>query len=447
MNAYLFLTQKNVQINDIPPRLMWNIDVNWNSPASGYCGETSILSAGLLYGQYVPMYLVRQLLFDYFNSLWGSDPKKPSSDLVNMWGNYFGISWNTPGAPGGDRGGARVPQAWFANRAQYYCQVLPQIWDASSGADNSNFTPINTVLQNLHLDYVHFQQAQDTRKYFVPWMKQHVVNGYPVVIGLQDFMPGSNDNDFDHIVIVIGWGSNNDLNENKFFGDDAIVFSDHGLVVGGQQPHGGSIPFYFKYTFDIPKRFPKSGGWLPDGGCQDPTNPAWSFIQNLGSKRNIAFNGKPINNAKAPTCNTYQLAESISRKKTLSNGNAGFAIKGLTDQLPQGVKVRIDTSHYYQIPCISAKQAQSGTKPLCKQQMTHTIQVSGLDSGKTYNLWLFEASSSADILQLPSTGFNAYGKKTKAQCQVINGQSNFNFSYTLPADVALFARCVLTSDD
>ncbi|MCW3105459.1 MAG: hypothetical protein JWO09_3899 [Bacteroidetes bacterium] len=443
MNAYILLSQKNVRINDIPPRLMWNIDENWDSPSSGYCGETSILSAGLLYGQYVPMYLIRQLLSDYFNGLWGTDAQ-PSSTLTNMWLGYSGLDWSEAGSPGKDYKKSEGNfQAWFGKRGQYYCQVLPQIGDNSV---NPSFDPINTVLGNLHLSYEHFSpKVQDTKNNFIPWMKGHVLNGHPVIIGVQDFLAGSNDNDFDHIVIVIGWGSNNDFSNTSYFPDDEIVFIDHGLVISGQQPYGGSIPYYFRYVMETPENITETGGWLPDGGCPDPANPAWNFIMDLGPYRQLNVEGEPCSNGNL-TCNTYQLAQSPTTLTKGSDGNAGFAITGLSDTLPAGVQVRIDTDCYYQVPCITAQQAQTGTQPASAQIINHKITISGLTESLSYNVWLFTAKNTEVLMQIPTTGFNEYGKEIKAECYTVSGQTSSAYTYPLAADTALFVRCVATTD-
>lgn len=449
MNTYLFLTQSNIRINDIPPRLMWNIDdTNWSSSASGYCGETSILSAGLLYGQYIPMYMVRQVLADYFYVLWGDSPTTPSPALVNMWSSYFGVDWKESGSPGGDFHGDKDGfRSWFKKNGQYYCQVLPQIWDNTKGADNSAFTPISTVLKNLHLAYDHFEgKEQDTKKNFIPWMKQHVLNGHPVVLGVQDFLDGSNDTDFDHIVVVIGWGSNNDFSNTQYFADDEIVLSDHGLMVCGIQPHGGAIPYYFHFIMETENDITRTGGWLPDGGCPDPDNPAWNFIMDLGEYRYLDADDKPCSKSKGKyTCNTYQLAQSPSTQG--SNGNAGFAVTGLSDALPQGVNVRVDTDRYYVVPCITTTQAKTGVQPACAQTMNHKITVSGLNTGTSYNVWLFTAKDTTELSQIPDSGFNAYGKKSGAVCHTVTGQSSAEYTYALAADVALIVRCVEATDN
>lgn len=444
MNAYIRLTQTNAQINDIPPRLMWNVvDNQWQSSASGYCGETSIITSGLLYGQYFPQYLVRQLLGDYFIQLWGPDPSNASTSLQAMWNLYFGLNWSDNGAPQGDYPqSGNVPLTWFAARVQYYCQVMPQIWSTSAPATNASFTPISAVLTQLHLAYQHFEnQKQDTVNNFIPWLKQHVVQGHPVVMGVQDFLAGSNDPDFDHIVVVIGWGSMNDLTNYQYFPGDEIVLIDHGLVVGGRQPHGGSIPYYFRFTMATQNSVSATGGWLPDGGCPDPSNPAWNFIMDLGELRKLNAEGIPSDKGQF-WCNTYQLAQSPSQWQNGSSGNAAFAITGLSDVLPAGVQVRIDCNAYYEVPVITTAQATSGAAPTSSQTVQHTITVSGLDAAKSYKLWLFTATTTDEIRALPTSGFNAYGAMSGAQFLPISGVSSFVYTQRLGAQTALMARCV-----
>ena len=54
MNPYMPLPVDFVYENDIPPRLQWNSN-------DVYCGEVSMISAGLYYGQYLSQYDVRAI--------------------------------------------------------------------------------------------------------------------------------------------------------------------------------------------------------------------------------------------------------------------------------------------------------------------------------------------------------------------------------------------------
>jgi hypothetical protein len=49
---YRILPVTFIKSNDIPPRLQWNHN-------AGYCGEVSLISAGLYYGQYISQYDAR----------------------------------------------------------------------------------------------------------------------------------------------------------------------------------------------------------------------------------------------------------------------------------------------------------------------------------------------------------------------------------------------------
>ena len=444
MNSYILFNNQFQKVNDIPPRLMWNVIDGWSSSASGYCGETSILSAGLLYGQYIPMYLIRQLLADSFYSLWGDDNHTPSSELTSKWNNYYS-DWSSAGSPGGDFHAHHVHgsgnfKEWFKNRGQYYCQTLLQIGD-NTGDSSIGFDINEQLLKKLHLQLEQFNvKHQNTKHAFIPWIKKHVMQSYPVIIGVQDYLAGSNDPDYDHIAMVVGWGSNYDLSDTRYYPDDEIVLTDHGLVVGAHQPYGGAMPYYFKFVMETQDGIQATGGWLADGGCQDPANPAWNFIMDLGQDRTLDSEGIAKSNGQH-SCNTYQLAHSPSQK---SDGNAGMVIKGLSDDLPAGIEVRIQTN-YFQIPVITAHDAKHGIMP-SGQMMNHQIEVTGLDSGKHYNLWLFEACDTNEITQLPTNGFNRFGKAQKATCHPLFGVSSFSVTVQLEAHIALIARCVLKTD-
>ena len=144
------------------------------------------------------------------------------------------------------------------------------------------------------------------------------------------------------------------------------------------------------------------------------------------------------------TCNAYQLAQSPSTQG--SDGNAAFAITGLSDTLPQGINVRIDVDRYYVVPCITTHQAKNGIQPACTQTLNHTITVSGLNTGTDYNVWLFTAKNTTELSLIPESGFNAYGEKTHSVCHKVSGQSSAEFTFALAADTALLVRCVEASD-
>lgn len=144
--------------NPIPPRLQWLGNY-------GYCGETSMISAGLYYGQYVSQYEARAIA---------------------------------------SRG---IPQ--YRRRSQ----LLLGVNDVYAA-------------RRMHLDGIEFptQRQQSTRQ-FELWIVRNVALGRPVIIGLYEnyyvfnssssLYPG--DPDYDHIVPVIAATR------------DGLTFSDNGL--------------------------------------------------------------------------------------------------------------------------------------------------------------------------------------------------------------------------
>jgi hypothetical protein len=152
--------------NDIPPRLQWNANF-------GYCGETSMISAGLYYGQYASQYEVRQIA--------------------------------SPGVPQSSAGS----------------QLLLGENDMAAA-------------KRLHLNAVEWKapSAAPDPAGFLRWVSQNVTRGYPVAIGVYTneyrfygkTNPKAGDPEYDHIVPVVA-ASNR-----------ALTFSDNGLWAPGHKP-------------------------------------------------------------------------------------------------------------------------------------------------------------------------------------------------------------------
>jgi hypothetical protein len=160
--------------NPIPPRTQWNAN-------HGYCGETSFISAGLNYGQYLSQYDARAI----------ASPNIRQS----------------------------LPDS----------QLLLGVNDVPAAAA-------------MHLTAVPFNTAQQTTTaQFLTWVKTNVTAGYPVVIGVytnefrfeEDTDPDAGSDEYDHIVPVTGFSSNHPLAPPAaYYTDDAITFNDNGIWTG-----------------------------------------------------------------------------------------------------------------------------------------------------------------------------------------------------------------------
>ena len=181
MTALPYSIQSNVV-----PRRQWNAN-------SGYCGETSLICAGLSFGQYCSQWTARAL----------ASPR---------------------------------PQ-YLANS-----QVL-----LGSGDDK-------TAAKKMRLkacEYPSHSEAE-TRD-FIVWVKSNLIEGHVPIIGvfnnvviLGEDLPG--DLQYDHIVPVVGIASNSPLEEKgvvRYHASDVITLSDNGLYGPVGKP--ARYPFLFSY--------------------------------------------------------------------------------------------------------------------------------------------------------------------------------------------------------
>jgi hypothetical protein len=143
---------------DIPPRKQWNANF-------GYCGETSMISAGLYYGQYVSQYTARAVASN-------DTPQYRRSSQLLLGGN--------------DRHAAI----------------------------------------KMHLASIEWNTATErSTDEFLLWVRRNVERGYPVAIGVYTneyrfygtTAPRAGDPSYDHIVPVTSVSA------------DALTFSDNGL--------------------------------------------------------------------------------------------------------------------------------------------------------------------------------------------------------------------------
>ena len=154
----------------LPPRLQWNTNF-------GYCGETSFISAGLNYGQYISQY------------------------------------------------DARAIASNNANQSLESSQLLLGVNDVAAATA-------------MHLTAV---AKQATTASFLTWVKSNVVAGHPVVMGVfmnqsrfyGTANPSAGDGEYDHIVTVTGISSTHPLTgPATYYADDVLTFNDNGLWTG-----------------------------------------------------------------------------------------------------------------------------------------------------------------------------------------------------------------------
>ncbi len=151
---------------NINPRRQWNANF-------GYCGEVSIITAGLKYGQYISQYDARAIASNNANQ------SASSSQLL------IGVN-------------------------------------------------AHTAASRMKLSYQQYSQTNQSSSVFLSWVKQQLVRDSVVLIGI--FIKGLNDPDYDHIVPVIGMSSGSPIINATYNSSDKIKFSDNGLLPSPSNP-------------------------------------------------------------------------------------------------------------------------------------------------------------------------------------------------------------------
>lgn len=173
----------------LPVPLRRQFDANF-----GYCGETSLVSAGMIFGQYLSQYDLRAL----------ASPGQPQSAQSS--------------------------------------QLLVGVNDQAAAT-------------RVHLRTKRYPGPTSNPRAFLTWIKAEVTSKHPVVIGIftNSFLfddltdPNAGELEYDHIVTVTGVSSSHPLTEPAtYFADDTITFTDHGIWTGTAS---SASQYVFTYPF------------------------------------------------------------------------------------------------------------------------------------------------------------------------------------------------------
>lgn len=333
-------TYSQVNVN-IPARLQWNRN-------GGYCGETSVIIAGMLHGQYLSQFDMRTI----------ASPGMPQNSQ-----SYPGIHTD--------------PNAY------YNAQLLL--------GQNAARAVAGVKLQQAS------KTSADSMK-FLQWVKLNVAKGNQVIIGVLNNVNmlgegGTGDSQYDHILSVVGYGSDQPLNSAAVQNDDIIMLMDNGLYT----PNGNNnIPYFYQFTIS---KFLKS--------------------------RTQANNGNQI-------YSLLQLPKNQNKKGGYLKNNFGMVITGVMDPKNETLPVTVTDNAIAELP----KMESDGCLRPAANNITLTITVSGLAPGKQYNLYLYK-----DETLVPASDFKKNSGKPWKTFSVKSGSTK---TYTLNAKSSdkLFFRAV-----
>ena len=309
----------------------------------GYCGECSFVTANMFYGQYFSQYYIRTVLINLYNI-------------------------DHPNA--------------LIDHKNYNSQLRPI-------ADYDD-----KVAEYLKLKYE--LNTSNTNSNFINWMKGHVTNNHPIVIGVymnyNRFYPTSvpdnnltqGNRDYDHVVSITN------INNNIY------AFNDNGL-------------------------------WTGDIDSENLTpNDLLTFTYTISTNTKSRSNS---NKTKGPVYSLPLIGPGSA------SGNFGIALTGLKDINNETVRIQITTPT--QEPTMS--ENTNNEPPAIPLDLT--IYLWGLDSSKTYNLYKFK-----DITKVPISGFNtAFNTDNSIATKIIFSGPFINpyiyIDRIMSNDVAIY-RCV-----
>lgn len=388
----------------------------WESN-DGYCGEVSLISSGMVNGQWMSQYSARLIC-----------------------GAFAGLATNGSGASLLQAGNP------LTKHPNYNAQLLIESPGTGvSGPDDfahSALCGANSQLQTATYPYTtgykHPNLGLEGYQDYMRWIKAQVIAGNQVTIGV--YLNGGVDTQYDHEVSVLKIGTNHARTDDSYYADDVLYFEEHGVytlkykngewsfVENPSIPPGagddvqGCTPYIFAYTFDsLPHtragaNASGAGGYsivIPEDGdiiTGSGNTGADGFGDvHISGPHNYAFSVLgPID----PQGVTKPLLLSILRTESL--------VSGQWQPNPWDENSVPAAGNNYETPYIGGPvgscnlgQCVSNTQPAA-MLMSLQVTVSGLTPGTAYNLYEYDFptlsgadTGSAAALNVPTLNFNA----------------------------------------
>jgi hypothetical protein len=388
----------------------------WESN-DGYCGEVSLISSGMVNGQWMSQYNAR-LICGAFAGLAtngsGATLLQAGNPLTTLPNYNAQLLIESPGT------GVSGPDD-FAHSA--LCGANSQLQTA--------IYPYTTGFKHPNLGQVGYQD-------YMRWIKAQVIAGNQVTIGV--YLNGGFDTQYDHEVSVLKIGTNHAPTDENYYGDDVLYFEEHGVytlkykngawsfVENPSIPPGagddvqGCTPYIFAYSFDsLPHtRF----------GANASGAPAYSIVipedrDIITGSGNTAADGYGRVHISGPHNYAFSVMgpvdpQSVTKPVLLSILRTESLQDGQWQPNPWDANSMPAAGNNYETPYIGGPvgscnrgQCVSNTQPT-PMLMSLQVTVSGLTPGTAYNLYEYDFptqsaanTGAAAALSVPTQNFNA----------------------------------------
>jgi hypothetical protein len=390
---------------------------------NGYCGEVSLLQAGLAHGQWLDQLNTRLVC-------------------------GTGLSQSGPS-------GACAAHDHIAN---YNAQLL--IETPGTGVSGSHiYADAPQCMANARLNGVTFPyetQATGLAGYqqYMSWVKAQVIAGNQVTLAV--LLNGGSDPQYDHEVAVLKIGTNHAVTDPSYYPDDVVYFDDHGAYT--LEGH------HFTDSPAIPP-----GAGRDSTGCT-PYSFGYSFASlantRAGANRRDA-QGYSIIIPEAGIIHTGTGGTGYNTVPILGPHNYAFAVSGPIDESGETVPVSLAITgptrddgkanpadpiagYNYENPMIGVSVHGNGCTDKQPAPMTHVTlnaTVTGLHPGAAYNLYEYDIATvqgtgNAAALPVPVADFNANAAMATHVTHFVASGPSYAQSVTAPSQRSVVFRCV-----
>jgi len=390
----------------------------------GYCGEVSMMQAGLNNGQWMSQFNARLIC-------------------------GTGLSQSGPNGACAARGG----------QVNYNAQLL--IENPGTGVSGPNrYANAAQCLSNSRLhasafDYSNEVPGMDGYRQYMSWVKKELVLGHQVTVAL--LMNGGNDPQYDHEVTVIKVGTNHSPDNPTYYPDDVLYFDDHGVYTlsghkftsnpsippGAGSDSTGCTPYVFGYSFAS----------LANTRQGANRNNAHAYSIVIPEDRIIHTSTGGSGYDTVPIRGPHNYGFSVSGPEDLSSETLPIALSIAGPTYTDGLPNPHDplASFSYENPKIGASNwGLSCTNRPPSEWMTNfqlDVTVRGLTPGVAYNLYEYDFSSvsgmgSAAALRIPTSDFNANANLATSVTTFTASSPTYKTSVTTTSDKIVVFRSV-----
>jgi hypothetical protein len=360
----------------------------WNGN-NGYCGETSLIQAGMNQGQWMSEYNARLIC-------------------------GTGLSQSGPD-------GFCTAHGDMAN---YNAQLLIE----NPNPGDSVFASAGLCLKNARLSYeLYNYSAQpkgiDGYVHFMTWVKGQVIAGNQVTIGILNH--GGSDPQYDHEVTVNQIGTFHAATDPAYYDDDVLYFDDHG--------NDGSS-FRRGFTFGLLAQ--------TRAGANEVSQDYSILIP--GDSVLSATGGNGIDdNPNAITAADY--AFSVSGPEDSDHVTLPVRLE-LVGSSTQGVANAPDAFDGYDFETPGVGEC-TNDPPGYWMGITLQVTVQGLVPGKAYNLYEYEFAGVSGVgadaaLAVPTSRFNAHAASANRVTSFVASDTTYSEKIQSTSDRVIVYRCV-----